>query len=69
MTQSKISLASLLLIFFLVGCGQSGPLYPPGDPSEIQNLPSQLPQTTEQETDEDDKEDADGDSGTGNDHD
>ena len=69
MTQSKISLASLLLIFSLVGCGQSGPLYLPGDPSEVQNLPSQLPQTIEEETDEDDKEDEDGNSGTGNDHD
>ena len=67
MTQSKITLASLLLIFSFVGCGQSGPLYLPGDPSEVQNLPSQLPQTPEVETDEDDKEDADG--STGNDRD
>jgi len=63
MTQSKITLATLLLIFSLVGCGQSGPLYLPGDPSEMQNLPSQLPQTTEEETDEDDKDGAGGNSG------
>ena len=69
MTQSKFSLASLLLIFSLVGCGQSGPLYLPGDPSEVQNLPSQLPQTPEVESDEDDKEDADGNSDSGNDRD
>ncbi len=69
MTQSKFSLASLLLIFSLVGCGQSGPLYLPGDPSEVQNLPSQLPQTPEVEPDEDDKEDADGNSDSGNDRD
>jgi len=64
MTQSKISLATLLLIFSLVGCGQSGPLYLPGDPSEVQNLPSQLPQTTEEEADEDNKDDAGGNSGS-----
>jgi predicted small lipoprotein YifL len=69
MTQSKFSLASLLLIFLLVGCGQSGRLYLPGDPSEVQNLPSQLPQTPEVEPDEDDEEDADGNSDSGNDRD
>jgi len=69
MTHPKISLASLLLIFSLVGCGQSGPLYLPGDPSEVQNLPSQLPQTPEVETDEDDEEDVDGNSSSGNDRD
>ena len=69
MTQSNISLASLILIFSLVGCGQSGPLYLPGDPSEVQTLPSQLPKTSEKEIDEDDKEDADDNSGSGNDRD
>jgi len=69
MTQSKIILASFLLVFSLVGCGQSGPLYLPGDPSEVQNLPSQLPQTPEVETDEEDEDDVDGNSGSGNDRD
>lgn len=69
MTQSKITLASLLLIFSLVGCGQSGPLYLPGDPSEVQSLPRQLPQTPEVETDEDDEDDTNGNFGSGNDRD
>lgn len=67
MTQSKIYFASLLLIFSLVGCGQSGPLYLPGDPSEVQNLPSQLPQIPEEEPEEDDEEDTEDNSGSGND--
>jgi len=29
------ALAALLLTFTLSGCGQSGPLYVPGDPSSI----------------------------------
>jgi len=28
--------ATLFLLGLLAGCGQSGPLYVPGDPSEIQ---------------------------------
>ncbi len=30
------TLAALLTILFLAGCGQSGPLYVPGDPSSIE---------------------------------
>ena len=31
----------LLAVFlFLMGCGQSGPLYLPGDPSEIRESPT-----------------------------
>ena len=33
------TLASLLLVVALAGCGQSGPLYVPGDPSSIQTPP------------------------------
>ena len=47
---------TLLLValfgFLLAGCGQSGPLYLPGDPSEIQ----QAPQPVEAESQEDDEE-------------
>ena len=33
------TLATLLLVVVLAGCGQSGPLYVPGDPSSIQTPP------------------------------
>jgi predicted small lipoprotein YifL len=49
---SKI-LACLLATFVLSGCGQSGPLYVPGDPSTVE-------QPTDREAaerDEDDRED------------
>ena len=55
MSHSRISLAALLLILSLAGCGQSGPLYLPGDPSEVQNLPKQLPELPADEEDEDDE--------------
>jgi predicted small lipoprotein YifL len=45
---------SLFAVFlFLVGCGQSGPLYLPGDPSEIRESP-QLPVESDNEDDEED---------------
>ena len=43
-------------VLFLVGCGQSGPLYLPGDPSEIREAP---PQPAENDN-EDDEEDSAG---------
>ena len=43
-----------LLLLIVAGCGQSGPLYVPGDPSTMQN-----PQTESQEgSEDDDDEDA-----------
>jgi len=33
------TLATLLLVVVLAACGQSGPLYVPGDPSSIQTPP------------------------------
>ena len=41
-------------ISFITGCGQSGPLYLPGDPSEVR----QAPPPVEEEA-EDDEEEAD----------
>ncbi len=38
--------------FTLFGCGQSGPLYLPGDPSEIRNAPQPV-QNADEEDDED----------------
>ena len=55
MTLTKI-LAALLFAFALAGCGQSGPLYVPGDPSSVQE-PQPVPQSEDnsEENGEDDK--------------
>ncbi len=44
-------LLSLLFAFVLAGCGQSGPLYIPGDPSSVE---------TPEQAEEDDEENGDG---------
>ncbi len=44
--------AVLLLFFSFAGCGQSGPLYLPGAPSEIQNPPAENTIPPEEEEDE-----------------
>ena len=50
---------TLLLValfgFLLAGCGQSGPLYLPGDPSEIQQAPRPVATETESESEEDEE--------------
>ena len=50
------ALGMLLLILFIAGCGQSGPLYVPGDPSSIQ-APPEEPEESEEK--DEDAEDAD----------
>ena len=42
-----ITLATLFLLGVLTGCGQSGPLYVPGDPSSI-NVPPEVPASDEE---------------------
>ena len=54
MNNSVRVIAALLLAMFLFGCGQSGPLYVPGDPSTIQPPP---PPAETNEEDEDDNGD------------
>ncbi len=46
--------AAFLLAMFLLGCGQSGPLYVPGDPSTIQ--PTASPSSAEDENDADESD-------------
>jgi predicted small lipoprotein YifL len=48
-----ILLLAAFSCFSLLGCGQSGPLYLPGDPSEIRDAPQQAGNANEEE-DEDD---------------
>jgi predicted small lipoprotein YifL len=50
-----ITLATLFLLGILAGCGQSGPLYVPGDPSSIQT-PQEVPEA-EEDSDENGEDD------------
>lgn len=54
------TLATLLLFVVLAGCGQSGPLYVPGDPSSIKAPPE--PEAGDEESDEDGEDSEDSDS-------
>ena len=49
-----ISLTALLLVFLLGACGQSGPLYIPGDPSRIEQPPPAAESTADEEEAEED---------------
>jgi len=48
------TLATMLLIVCFAGCGQSGPLYVPGDPSSIQAPPEAASDEEEKDNGEDD---------------
>jgi len=54
-------LLALFTAFLLFGCGQSGPLYIPGDPSRIENPPP--PPAEESPDEESASEDGDTDRG------
>jgi len=47
---------TLLVLLFVTGCGQSGPLFVPGNPSTVEPQPQQ--QQPVQEEDEEDEEGA-----------
>ena len=47
-------LAIVLLAVGLAGCGQSGPLYVPGDPSSIKTMPEAVSDEDENDNGEDD---------------
>ena len=51
MKSQTATLATLLLVLFLFGCGQSGPLFIPGNPSTVQAPPAA--QASAEEVDED----------------
>ncbi len=52
---SRYSLVLLLALLFAAGCGQKGPLYLPGNPSQIK---TDVPRQDEGQTEEDDEDDA-----------
>jgi len=51
------TLTALLLTLLLAGCGQSGPLYVPGDPSSIKAPPEAQASDEESEENGEDGED------------
>ena len=54
-----LALAALSFTFFATGCGQSGPLYIPGNPSRISNPPPAADSTAEEEEEGEEENDAD----------
>jgi predicted small lipoprotein YifL len=50
------TLAALILAFLLGACGQSGPLYIPGNPSKIEQPPPAAESTADEEEAEEDGE-------------
>jgi predicted small lipoprotein YifL len=52
-----ILLMAAISCFALAGCGQSGPLYLPGDPSAVRDAPQPTPVTDEDENDQGEDED------------
>jgi len=49
-----ILLIAAISCFALLGCGQSGPLYLPGNPSEIRSAPQPVENADEEEDDDGD---------------
>ena len=56
MKRLLLALFAMTSVFVAAGCGQSGPLYLPGDPSTIQTQPPQ-PEETQQDEEEDNNND------------
>ena len=53
MNNAQRAATALLVFLFLAGCGQSGPLFVPGDPSTVEPQPQ--PQQPTRDEDEDDE--------------
>ena len=56
MLRFSVSLAALVLASGLGACGQSGPLYMPGNPSQITTAPPEPAERTIETPEEDDAE-------------
>ena len=54
-----LALAALSFVFLATGCGQSGPLYIPGNPSKISNPPPAAESTADEESEEDGDQESD----------
>ena len=58
MTNSSKTLTALAFLMLLSACGQSGPLYIPGNPSEVREPPPETSNTSDE--DEEDRKRDDG---------
>ena len=56
MIRCIVTLVAISFVGLFAGCGQSGPLYLPGNPSKLERLP---PAPTETEEEEDKSKDGD----------
>ena len=56
MKRSIYILSAILVLLPLTGCGQSGPLYLPGNPSTIETVPSVPADPGQQDNDEKEQE-------------
>jgi predicted small lipoprotein YifL len=61
MNRLILALAALSFIFLASGCGQSGPLYIPGNPSKISNPPPAAESTADEESEEEGESESDAD--------
>lgn len=52
MTVTHKTIAALLFALFLAGCGQSGPLYIPGEPAAVEPPADQADGDEDQDTEE-----------------
>jgi predicted small lipoprotein YifL len=50
------TIAAMAALFVVTGCGQSGPLYLPGDPSRMETLPPAPPGSGQQPSERQDEE-------------
>jgi len=56
-----LALTACSFVFLTAGCGQSGPLYIPGNPTKIANPPPAAESTAEEEGEENGEENGDAD--------
>jgi predicted small lipoprotein YifL len=65
-TQPGLLIAFILSLAFVAACGQQGPLFLPGSPSEIQSAVQEQQTAPAEGSEEDDEEDVEDDEQTNN---
>ena len=58
-TQPGLLIAFIISLAFIAACGQQGPLFLPGSPSEIQSVVQEQQAAAEESRQEDDEDDED----------
>ena len=58
-TQPRLLIAFIISLAFVAACGQQGPLFLPGSPSEIQSAVQEQQAAAEASEDNDDEDDED----------